>query len=194
MSELKRQSRMFIWTATPAYLVVSVIPGTMVNISHGWPRVPISELGPEVTTIRISMILVVANLPDVLSIAIYLRMWRELRKKQQQQDEIVQEEEDPFGGIWVGDQEVVIENQEDAVVPFNVPWPPPPPPTNEGPLPAAPPVQRHNNSQKNQATVLKCFLSASTSCCRQQRLMKYRIYTVHHFFKKAFSSPQSNEE
>ncbi len=185
MSELRRQSRRFIWTATPTYLVVSVIPGTMVNISHGWPRVPISELGPEVTTIRISVILVVANLPDVLSIAIYLKMWRELRKKQQQQDEIVQEEEDPFGGIWVGDQEVVIENQEDAVVPFNVPWPPPPPPTNEGPLPVAPPVQMHNNSQNPNYSFKLFFISLHLLLPSTET---YEIPHIHctSFFKKSF--------
>ncbi len=48
----------------------------------------------------------ISNIPDLLSIAVYLRMWRHFRNLHQEvhpqpQPELVELEE-PYGGIWVG--------------------------------------------------------------------------------------------
>ncbi len=101
LAKMRRWSLRIIWLATPLYLALSIVPGILINRSHGWPEIPLKKLDRSVTILNVVISTALSNVPDLVSLAVYARMLRALRN----QVHPVIAEEDPYGGIWVGEEE-----------------------------------------------------------------------------------------
>ncbi len=102
LAKMRRWSLRIIWLATPLYLALSIVPGILINRSHGWPEIPLKKLDRSVTILNVVISTALSNVPDLVSLAVYARMLRALRS---QVHPVTAEEEDPYGGIWVGEEE-----------------------------------------------------------------------------------------
>ncbi len=96
-------------------LIFLPLPQTvwLVSVSQqGWPAKRISEIVQEDQGFVITLIfkaMIISNIPDYLSILIYAKMF--LMAKQSVQPEIEMQNEEPYGGIWLGED--VLSQHED---------------------------------------------------------------------------------
>ena len=100
----RRATRLLWWCALPYWLLCQV-PWLSVLTSQDWPRDKNAvDLDPWVHLAAFTSTILVYNLPDLASVAIYARMLLHFRRQQQQQQpEVFEMEELPYGGIWVGE-------------------------------------------------------------------------------------------
>ncbi len=139
MGLLRKRSLLFTRASPSVLLLLSMLPGLLLTMAYGWPKVLYSYLPGWVVSANLTSVVILSNVPDFVSIVIYCRMQQafeqqeqeqqEQQQQQQQQQPWVEEENDPYGGIWVGggdpdiDQNSVVGgsiNDPNAVVPFQI--------------------------------------------------------------------------
>ncbi len=104
MSRVTKVSYLGVWTAELLFVPLGQVPWLYSISQNGWPARSISEIelknrGYLVRIIFMTMVL--SNVPDYLSILLYIKMY--LMSKKLVQPEIVVQNQEGFGGIWVGD-------------------------------------------------------------------------------------------
>ncbi len=81
MSALRRRCLVLLWVLTPAFLSLCQVPWFAAAMSQGWPGLRFRELDKLVFYSGISISVVFTNLPDFVSIALYVIMLLHFRKK-----------------------------------------------------------------------------------------------------------------
>ncbi len=104
MSKVKKISFIGVWLAEVIFLPLGQMPW-LVGITYlGWPETNITDIAQneEGYLIKISFInMFFSNLPDYISILLYVKMYK--LAKTSIQPEIEVPDLEAFGGIWVGD-------------------------------------------------------------------------------------------
>ena len=80
MSALRRRCLVLLWVLTPAFLSLCQVPWFAAAMSQGWPGLRFRELDKLVFYSGISVSVVFTNLPDFVSIALYVIMLLHFRK------------------------------------------------------------------------------------------------------------------
>ncbi len=101
MAALRKWSIKITWTV---FLTVFILNQTVMRLYHlylawsrGWPGLGISNIGLQEATITNILGTVASNIPDLISMVIYFRLWRHFNAG-------VQDQEEAYGGIWVGEE------------------------------------------------------------------------------------------
>ncbi len=121
MDKIRKWSLGIIWLTTPLYLSISVIPCFLLNLSHGWPEIPIKDLDQSVFFANLAISSGLSNLPDLISMAVYFKMWCDLKSQVHpgpDDDNHVHDIEsidEPYGGIWVGGEPGINPSDSPAV-------------------------------------------------------------------------------
>ncbi len=100
MDQLRKRSLLAMWCVTLPFLVACQAPWIMLliiggqSLSSGWV----------VRLIAIGVTSLLNNIPDFISIVLYILMKRRLNKVENGSNDFqpIEEEEDSYGGIWVG--------------------------------------------------------------------------------------------
>ncbi len=171
MNKLRRLSILLVWLIEVIFLPLCQLPWYLIIKSHGWPERSILDilLSDEIVVVKtIAATVLMSNLPDYFSIAIYASMiWHQIdiRKTVQPSavrptnNELEDNGEKEFGGIWVGESSPSFPSSEISlsIIERNSTLSPPPPPP-PSPLdyyfqapPIAPPEDNDNGSD------LQCY-------------------------------------
>ncbi len=98
LSRLTSKCCAAVWAVSIPYYALCHLPSYAMFTAHNWPRVRVNSLDAQVLMLSMVATNIIYNVPDYISIALYLKMWRRLRDHTQVQPQI----ELPYGGIWVG--------------------------------------------------------------------------------------------
>ncbi len=104
MNSPKRRSLKAVWLIF-FMVFLSQIAAQAYLFMRGWPKVKMSEIGAETFLIMFTLAACIANIPDIISIFIYTKMWRHFRTTVQPDHGDILEmamDNDNYGGIWVG--------------------------------------------------------------------------------------------
>ncbi len=108
MDRLRRRSLLAVRMATIPLLVATFSIGYGILIMEGWPGVRIHEIDEDIFILGYGIGMVVANIPDYVSIGIFFKMsvhfWKKKNATVHPAVELEDQGED-FGGIWVGGAE-----------------------------------------------------------------------------------------
>ncbi len=106
-TSLKKKYLWTVWALFAPFLFLSNSISYAIVKLHGWPDIKSKDMGQSAVVLWVICGTVIVNLPDVISICIYFRMWNHFRTKIAQSsdfpDAISQNELDSYGGIWVGE-------------------------------------------------------------------------------------------
>ncbi len=127
-SELRKKYLWSVWALFVPFLILSLSTTHAIMKFHGWPSVKSEDLGHRAIILWSISGSVIANLPDVISMCIYFRMWKHFRTKVDQgsnlPDDTNWNEVDSYGGIWVGEANELandyIENAQEQMPPENM--------------------------------------------------------------------------
>ncbi len=104
MSKMSKVSFTGVWIAVALFLPLSQMPWLFSITQQGWPVKQITEIGgnnPGYLIKLVSGTMVLSNLPDYLSILLYVKMYM-LAKTTVQPELVIPNPEAP-GGIWMGE-------------------------------------------------------------------------------------------
>ncbi len=170
MDRLRRLSISIVWGTEFILIPLCQLPWYLIVKDYGWPERSILDilLSDEIVALKaVTATVIMSNLPDYLSIALYASMiWHQFNKSNSVDptDDVENvEEEGQFGGIWVGGSlsDRLPERLPSTDMPLN--WremeirsPPPPPPSSplpcfQQPAPSHPfPLEDENNDDDSQ--------------------------------------------
>ncbi len=122
---LRRRCLVGVWCATPAFLALCQVPWYVNMRMNGWPEVAFADMHSWVLFVNLFAVIVVSNLPDFVSVGLYLGMWLHFKVNAAASSSpppppvavVVVEDEEPFGGIWVGEPEVQLDPQKEGKPP-----------------------------------------------------------------------------
>ena len=171
MPRLKRRSQRLIWMSAVPFMVLCQASWLSILLWQGWPEVPIASLDRKVLLLTSSTTIALSNIPDLLSILVYLQMVRHFRRKKSSvqpsaaaannnnnnngDNEVVDEFElANFGGIWVGSDQGSIESgassaeKEDSFGQLRLPGQATSPPLPPPPIPLPPEQHEEDNAEE----------------------------------------------
>ncbi len=125
MSKISKVSFTGVWIAVVLFLPLSQMPWLFSITQEGWPDKQITEIGgnnPGYLIKLVSGTMVLSNLPDYLSILLYVKMYMLARTSVQAELPVVIPNPEAPGGIWMGedlphleDNYVVQQNSQNAL-------------------------------------------------------------------------------
>ncbi len=107
MSKIMKISFFGAWIGEFIFLPITQTVWFVSVSQQGWPETRISEIAQNDDGFLISVIFksfVVSNIPDYLSILLYVKMYFLANKTVQ--PEIEMQSQEPYGGIWVGEDDL----------------------------------------------------------------------------------------
>ncbi len=105
MPKLAKISCVAVWMIEFIFLLLCQLPAIISLLMIGWPRRGIQDIVNTNFDILMKMLfatVLLANVPDFISIVLYIKMFLLARKNVQP---VLGGEDLPFGGIWVGDDD-----------------------------------------------------------------------------------------
>ncbi len=125
MEALRKRSVLILWSSFSSFSSAFLLALIWALTAHGWPTTPMTVAD---RTSVVAVAVLVSNVPDLLSVAIYARMWRHFRKKANSvypANQPSAEEDADSGGVFPGgavflaaddDLEIQSQGEEDAAV------------------------------------------------------------------------------
>ncbi len=107
MGKLRMKGLLSAWIVFFPLLIIYHLAWYSILSSQGWPQVPLHQIEEHFVNLTTAVAALILNLPDLISIGVYLRMYRYFSKKNlvvpapvdDNNEQIVDEN---FGGIWIG--------------------------------------------------------------------------------------------
>ncbi len=113
LSKLTGKCCMLVWCIAVPYNVLCHFPAYTLFTVNNWPEVRIKSLDSKVLMLTMVLTNIVYNVPDLISVALYLKMWHKLRchnTVSPQAENTIER----YGGIWVGGDFDYPPNDNDA--------------------------------------------------------------------------------
>ncbi len=94
-----------VWIAELILIPLCQVPWIISMYAHGWPAKTVPEIAKENQGYVIRLLFMtsfISNFPDYLSILLYIKMYS-LTRKRVEPENVEPLQQQPYGGIWVGD-------------------------------------------------------------------------------------------
>ncbi len=103
MKSLRKKSLVTVWLTSIPLTILSKMAGILALSFAGWPEVGVGQISRGATLMASISIAVVVNLPDIVSVLIFVAIRRHFAQMPVQSPEGVEVHDDEmYGGIWVG--------------------------------------------------------------------------------------------